>query len=78
MSLGSPELAEAVARYGKPDSAEQASRAAEERADVLARFPLASWPELPLERYALGSVDEPVPYCVMLVPDPLPRQHQGR
>lgn len=66
MSPGSPELAEAVARYGKPDSAEQASRAAEERADVLARFPVASWPALPLERYALGSVDEPVPYCVML------------
>ncbi|MGH3974638.1 MAG: hypothetical protein ACRDS9_15110 [Pseudonocardiaceae bacterium] len=46
--------------------AQAALRVEEERADVLARFPVASWPELPLERYALGSVDEPVPYRVML------------
>lgn len=79
MSRGSPELAEAFARYSKPDSAEQGSRAAAERADVFARFPVASWLEFPLERYARGSVDGPVSYCVMLeYRTSLPGQHQGR
>jgi|SRR5581483_1670416 len=34
-----------------------------ERKQVLERFPIAAWPELPLERYALGQEDSEETYC---------------
>ncbi|MFI6586462.1 AAA family ATPase [Embleya sp. NPDC050493] len=40
-----------------------------ERADVQARFPIEEWPQLPLERYALGldqSDQDKPPYCQLI------------
>jgi 5-methylcytosine-specific restriction protein B len=60
------ELATALEQYERPDASASTARAAEERADLLQRFPVDSWPQLRLEHYALGSVEEPLPYCVMM------------
>ena len=62
MTAISPELTRAVERYGRPNAIELAARAVAEREDVVARFPVNAWPDMPLERYALG-VGDPRTYC---------------
>lgn len=65
MTTISPELVAAVQRYGRPDVATAIARVATERQDMLDRFPVESWPELPLERYALGVGDNTT-YCARM------------
>lgn len=60
------DLAAAVARYDRPNTSELEAKASRERATVLDMFPPQAWPDLPLERYALGAVRDPVPFCAML------------
>jgi hypothetical protein len=45
---------DARSRGTRASLADLVSRAQEDRERVLAEFPLEAWPELPLERYALG------------------------
>ncbi|MGW0537004.1 McrB family protein [Streptomyces sp. NPDC003032] len=47
-------FAERVARFDREAARQRADRAEDERRQVMEDFPLAGWPELPLERYALG------------------------
>ncbi len=51
MSAISPELATAVERYGRLNASEMAARAAAEREDVVARFPVEAWPSCHLMLY---------------------------
>ena len=48
-------MAEALAAWDRQARAADVATAEAERAKVLDRFPLESWPTLPLERYALGT-----------------------
>lgn len=66
MSPRAPELDAALARSERPDVSDYLTRVAEERAGVLADFPLEAWPELPLERYAMGTESPQAPYCTVL------------
>ncbi|RTL67000.1 MAG: AAA family ATPase [Pseudonocardiaceae bacterium] len=66
MTAISAELAAALDRHPRPDVTAALRRVETERADVLRRFPVDSWPTLELNDYALGRVDEPTPYCVLL------------
>lgn len=63
-----PDLTEALERFGRPDAEAFEDRATAERAQVLYGFPVEQWPSLPLERYALGLAQESgnVPYCQMM------------
>jgi len=47
-------------KFDPASMAEKEDLAEKERQDILARFPLAKWPTLPLEQYALGFTDS---YC---------------
>jgi hypothetical protein len=47
-------LEEALAAWSREGDARGVKAAEAERADVLARFPRESWPDMPVERYALG------------------------
>jgi 5-methylcytosine-specific restriction protein B len=62
----SVELAAALDRYARPDVTAALERVETEREDVLRRFPVEAWPTLKLDDYALGRVDEPTPYCVLM------------
>jgi 5-methylcytosine-specific restriction protein B len=66
MTSISPELLDAVEKHGRPAVSAAEQHAAAERVDLLERFPLERWPRLPLDHYALGTGDDPVPYCAML------------
>jgi 5-methylcytosine-specific restriction protein B len=55
-------LARKLDAYDKPDVRDRLARVDQEREAVLSRFPLADWPDLPLERYALGMTDTDT-YC---------------
>ncbi|MFD7733057.1 AAA family ATPase [Kitasatospora phosalacinea] len=48
------ELASLAAEFDRSGLAGRAARAEAQRREVVSTFPLADWPELPLERYALG------------------------
>ncbi|MGZ3119067.1 hypothetical protein [Streptomyces sp. H62] len=49
----------AAAEFDRTAVADAESAAEDERKQVLARFPLEEWAELPLERYALGQGEPP-------------------
>jgi 5-methylcytosine-specific restriction enzyme B len=56
-------LETAISNFSKAAYQEHFEAGERERAEILARFPLEDWPELSLERYALG-MDEPTnTYC---------------
>lgn len=44
-------------------SASRLEKSEEQRAEVLQRFPLAAWPDMPLERYALGTPNSAESFC---------------
>ena len=56
-------LAEAIADWDRVAIAPDVAAAEEERLDVVARFPLADWPSLPMERYALGTDVSAESFC---------------
>jgi 5-methylcytosine-specific restriction protein B len=56
-------LEEALAAWSREGDAKGVKAAEAERADVLARFPRESWPDMPVERYALGTENSTESYC---------------
>ena len=56
-------LAEALAAWDREAHAADLAAAETQRAEVLERFPLAAWPDLPLERYALGTPGSTESFC---------------
>lgn len=56
-------IAQALETYDSGAEEPAVEVAAAQRAEVLERFPLDEWPEMPLDRYALGQADHPDSYC---------------
>ena len=56
-------LDEALASYDRERQHENVSKAEEKRQQILELFPLAEWPTMPLERYALGLSDSKNTFC---------------
>lgn len=56
-------LEEALAAWSREADADALRAAEAERADVVARFPRESWPDLAVERYALGTERSAESYC---------------
>ena len=56
-------LQQALAAYDKEAQRVHIETGEHERQEILKRFPLAAWPDLPLERYALGQEDSSDTYC---------------
>jgi 5-methylcytosine-specific restriction protein B len=62
-------LAAAAAAFNRASYAQEFVEAEEQRQRILREFPLESWPELPLERYALGFADRQKwgpPFCARM------------
>ncbi|MFD5064732.1 AAA family ATPase [Streptomyces sp. NPDC058394] len=62
-------LAAAAAAFNRGSYAGELAEAEEQRQRILREFPLESWPELPLERYALGFADRQewgAPFCARM------------
>jgi hypothetical protein len=56
-------IARAIAEYD-PDAQEPSIvKAAEQRSELLAMFPKDAWPQMTLDRYALGQDDHPDNFC---------------
>jgi|GEM_PF-907235 len=56
-------IAQALETYDGEAEAPKVEVAAAQRAEVLERFPQDEWPQMPLERYALGQADHPDNFC---------------
>jgi 5-methylcytosine-specific restriction protein B len=56
-------LEQALDGFDRASIAEALTEAEAERKRVLEQFPVTAWPELPLERYALGQEDSEETYC---------------
>lgn len=54
-ATASPAVADMLARLNRAQLAEKAAKAEALRQQIIAEFPLEAWPDLPLERYALGQ-----------------------
>ncbi|MFF2205231.1 AAA family ATPase [Streptomyces sp. NPDC058145] len=62
-------LATAVAAFNRASYVQELAEAEEQRQGIFREFPLESWPELPLERYALGFADRQkwgAPFCARM------------
>lgn len=62
-------LAAAVAAFNRASYAKELAKAEEQRRQILREFPLEDWPELPLERYALGFAERQKwgpPFCTRM------------
>ncbi|MEV0436788.1 AAA family ATPase [Nocardia sp. NPDC050413] len=57
-------ISAAIAAYDTSRAADRVATAEQQRKRVLAEFPLAAWPTLPVERYALGC--GPGTYCRLM------------
>lgn len=58
-----PDLAQAATKYDRASIKPYLLEAQKEREELLQRFPLDSWPQMPLERYALGQEDSDNTFC---------------
>jgi 5-methylcytosine-specific restriction enzyme B len=56
-------LEAALSRYDRQADQQAVAQAEQERQQVLQHFPLETWPELPLERYALGQGNKRDCFC---------------
>ncbi len=54
---------EAIAQYDRTSDADKVKEADLQRSQVLKRFPIARWPEMTLEEYALGQEDTEDTFC---------------
>ncbi len=66
MAVDGAKLDRVLNEVGRPNIPEVLAAAERERQTVRDRFPLAEWPNLPLERYALGTGAAEPTYCAML------------
>jgi 5-methylcytosine-specific restriction protein B len=57
------DLAAKLTKYERPSMKADLLAAQQERHEILTRFPLESWSEMPLERYALGQEDSENTFC---------------
>jgi 5-methylcytosine-specific restriction enzyme B len=57
------DFADALAAFNRSIISQQVQAAERERVEVVRRFPLEEWPQLPLERYALGTPDSIDSFC---------------
>jgi 5-methylcytosine-specific restriction protein B len=58
-----PDIERALANYDRGSLTAHVADGQQERQQILAHFPLESWPQLPLERYALGQEDSEDTFC---------------
>lgn len=56
-------IRQALDSYDRATDREGIERAERQRAEALQRFPLDSWPQMPLERYAVGLEDSTGTFC---------------
>jgi 5-methylcytosine-specific restriction protein B len=63
MSESAHKIEQALAAYDKGTAGEQIERAKQQRKEALDRFPLDAWPNMPLERYAVGQEDSTETFC---------------
>ncbi|MDP1571931.1 MAG: AAA family ATPase [Vicinamibacterales bacterium] len=56
-------LEQAIQSFDRSAVAPVEAAAEKARAEILSRFPMEAWPDLPLERYALGQPDSTDTYC---------------
>ncbi len=56
-------IEQALEGYDAEAQAGGVEAAAAQRAEMLERFPRSGWPEMPLERYALGQIGHPDNFC---------------
>lgn len=59
-------LAEAIASYDRKSVAEKLVLAEQQRQEVLRKFPMAVWPSLAVERYALGTDETRGTFCWLM------------
>src|SRR5213593_4194587 len=58
-----PDVAATLAKYDRAAIHGSLLDAQQERQQLLSRFPLGSWPQMALERYALGQEDSENTFC---------------
>lgn len=58
-----PKLEDALKTFDREQASVSLAAAAAQREEIQRRFPLADWPSLPLERYALGQEGQDDNYC---------------
>ena len=58
-----PDIERALATYDRSALKAQTADARQEREQILAHFPLEAWPQMTLERYALGQEDSENTFC---------------
>src|SRR4051794_37336766 len=56
-------VTDALADYDPNAHAEDVAKGEEQRAGLARRFPKDAWPQMTLERYALGQQDQPDSFC---------------
>ena len=56
-------FAASLAAYDRAAYLERLDRAAQQRREALGRFALEAWPDMPLERYALGQEGSDETFC---------------
>lgn len=56
-------LQTAISKFDRLSIAEHATEGERERQEIIKRFPVSSWPDLPLEKYALGLPDSEDSFC---------------
>jgi 5-methylcytosine-specific restriction enzyme B len=63
MLTSTPELEHALATFDRAAARRYAEEGEQQRKQILERFPIGRWPELPLERYAAGQEDSSETFC---------------
>jgi len=61
--ISSKPLSQAVKAFNRASIAERSKLAELERQAIVDRFPILSWPEMPIERYALGQAKSDETFC---------------
>ena len=56
-------IVDIISQFDRVETAIHIQKGEQERQEILARFPLSAWPELPLEKYALGLPTSVDAYC---------------
>jgi 5-methylcytosine-specific restriction protein B len=57
------ELKEALSKFDRSALAGRREKAEEERQEIVKRFPIADWPKMPIEDYALGQANSENTFC---------------
>jgi 5-methylcytosine-specific restriction enzyme B len=63
MTTSISDLDQALATFDREGAKRYAEEGEQQRRQILERFPLSDWPQLPLERYAAGQEDSSETFC---------------